>query len=244
MTASTRTRPSTARRLATLLGLTLAGMLTLAGPASAHTELTGSDPADGATVTSPPASVTLTFNEQVQAFLPTVVVTGPDGQPYTAGDPTPSGSNISAPLKPLGPAGPYTVAYRIVSADDHPVTGQITFTYTPPTPTAAAGSTGAATAPPPVASSADRSVPTQPSPAPGTTSSSADTAVTSVDTTPTVATTGTGPAGWVWVAGLAGAVLIAGVAWIVNCRIIWHLLTTIFGTVSWCRRQAFGGRRG
>lgn len=217
MTGPTRTRPSTGRRLATLLGLTLAGMLGLAGPAGAHTELTGSDPADGATVTSPPAAITLTFNEQVQAFLPTVVVTGPDGQPYTAGEPTPSGSTISAPLTPLGPAGPYTVAYRIVSADDHPVTGQIIFTYTPLTP-AGAGSTGAATAPPAATSSTDRSVPTEPSPAPTSSSADADAAVTGVGTIPTVATTSTGPAGWVWVAGLAGAVLIAGVAWSITRR--------------------------
>jgi hypothetical protein len=27
-----------------------------------------------------------------------------------------------------------------------------------------------------------------------------------------------------------------GAHWGVNCRIVWHLLTTLFGTVSWCRR--------
>lgn len=50
--------------------------------------------------------ITLTFNEQVQSFPPTVVVTGPDGQPYTAGDRTPSGTTISAPLTPSNPPAP------------------------------------------------------------------------------------------------------------------------------------------
>jgi ubiquinone/menaquinone biosynthesis C-methylase UbiE len=33
-------------------------------------------------------------------------------------------------------------------------------------------------------------------------------------------------------------------SYVVNCRIVWQHLTTLFGTVSWCRRRAFGGRRG
>lgn len=225
MTASTRTRPSTARRLATLLGLTLAGMLTLAGPASAHTELTGSDPADGATVTSPPASVTLTFNEQVQAFLPTVVVTGPDGQPYTAGDPTPSGSNISAPLKPLGPAGPYTVAYRIVSADDHPVAGQTTFAYAPIPATSAAAAAGG---PVPGSSVQSADQPAQ-DPATGPTAASdpstaepsssaasvGGNAVTTAGAAPAAASGDTGPGIWIWLAGglVVAVLVIAGAAW-------------------------------
>ena len=46
-------------------------------------------------------------------------------------------------------AGTYQVAYRVVSADGHPVTGAITFTITggaPPTPTAAPTAATAASA--------------------------------------------------------------------------------------------------
>jgi len=33
-------------------------------------------------------------------------------------------------VNPLGPAGSYTIAYRIVSADGHPVEGSVSFTLT------------------------------------------------------------------------------------------------------------------
>lgn len=203
-------RPVT--RLAAVVAISLLGLLSFAGPASAHTELTGSDPADGATLLTAPASVALTFNEQVQNFAATVVVTGPDGQTYTADDATLGGMTVTAPLAPLGSAGIYTVAYRIVSADDHPVTGQTTFAYAPAPPTTGAGRTPTA---PPVRST-EPSAPTDLSPTP-TTSSGAAGAVTNVGTTSTAATTDTGPAGWVWVtAAPGGALLIAGLAWTIT----------------------------
>ena len=40
------------------------------------------------------------------------------------------GSTVSAPVQPLGPAGGYTVGYRIVSDDGHPVSGLVRFTLT------------------------------------------------------------------------------------------------------------------
>jgi len=221
MTASMPTRSIPRRRrgarpvtrLATVVAISLLGLLNFAGPAIAHTELTGSDPADGATLLTAPASVTLTFNEQVQNFAATVVVTGPDGQTYTADDPTLGGMTVTAPLAPLGSAGIYTVAYRIVSADDHPVTGQTTFAYAPAPPTTgAATTTDGRTPTTPPASSAEPSAPTDPSPTP-TTSSGAPGAATNVGATSTAAITDTGPPAWVWVtAALAGALLIAGLA--------------------------------
>ena len=49
-----------------VLGLVTAGTVGLAGPAAAHHALTGSDPADGATVDDPPTSISLTFDQPVQ----------------------------------------------------------------------------------------------------------------------------------------------------------------------------------
>jgi hypothetical protein len=40
------------------------------------------------------------------------------------------GNSVSTQVAPLGPAGVYTASYRIISADGHPVTGEITFTLT------------------------------------------------------------------------------------------------------------------
>ena len=231
MTTPTATRHTAGRqlttRLATVVAISLLGLLGFAGPASAHTELTGSTPVDGATLLIAPASVTLTFNEQVQNFAATVVVTGPDGQTYTAGDLTLDGTSITAPLSPLGSAGIYTVAYRIVSADDHPVAGQTTFAYAPiPATSAAAAAAGG-----PVPGSSDRPVgrPAQ-DPATGPTAASdpstaaepsssaasvGGNAVTTAGAAPAAASGDTGPGIWIWLAGglVVAVLLIAGAAW-------------------------------
>jgi len=107
-----------------------------AGPAWAHTSLVSSDPADGASVASGPGRVTLTFDEPVQSEFATVTVTGPGDTRWDSGEPAVSGSSVTAPVAPLGPAGDYVVGYRVVSADGHPVTGTVRFRLT----TAGAGS--------------------------------------------------------------------------------------------------------
>ena len=45
---------------------------------------------------------------------------------------------MSAPLRPLGPAGVYTIRYRVTSADGHPVSGSVSFRLTVAGPDAAA----------------------------------------------------------------------------------------------------------
>lgn len=111
---------------ALLLGL----LLSVAGApaAAAHDTIESSNPADGATVATVPASVTLTFDEQPQDFSPVIQVTGPDGADWADGTPTVSGTDVSVPVKAGAPAGAYQVAYRIVSSDGHPVTGELSFT--------------------------------------------------------------------------------------------------------------------
>ncbi|MGH4001508.1 MAG: copper resistance protein CopC, partial [Pseudonocardiaceae bacterium] len=45
---------------------------------------------------------------------------------------------VSAPVRPLGSAGQYTIAYQVLSADGHPVRGAVRFTLTNPGPGTAA----------------------------------------------------------------------------------------------------------
>jgi methionine-rich copper-binding protein CopC len=119
------------RRL--LLSASLAGLavIGLATPAFAHDVLTGSTPADGASVAVGPRQVTLTFNAPVQFGDNRLTVTGPDGQQWqTTDNATVDGDSVSTTVAPLGPAGGYTVGYRIISADGHPVSGEVTFTLT------------------------------------------------------------------------------------------------------------------
>lgn len=208
-------------RTAAVLGLVLLTLVGIASPAAAHTALTGSDPADGTTVTAAPATITLTFNEDVQNFAPSVVVTGPDGTDYATGEPVPAGTTLTTPVRPLDAAGSYTVAYRIVSADDHPVSGQLAFTYAPPAAPAPAPA-GASVPGTPEPSAA----PTSPATVSGTAGSAAGTAADSVtavaDTSaigtaaavPTSGASDTGTPGWVWVLiAVAVALLIGGGVW-------------------------------
>ncbi|GAA1296553.1 copper resistance CopC family protein [Pseudonocardia xinjiangensis] len=136
-----------------------------AGPALAHTRLESSDPADGASLSTAPQRVSLTFNETMQPGFTTLTVVGPDQARYETGDVTANGDTVSIAVRPLGPAGSYQIGYRVVSEDGHPVSGSIGFTLTTAGPGAAAAASPAATAAPAPTSSAPvaaESAPAQP----------------------------------------------------------------------------------
>lgn len=118
------------------------------GPAAAHSAVTSVSPETGAQVATGPEQVSITFNEPLQSSFASLTVVGPDGNLWSKGEPTVTGSTISVPVGALGPAGAYTVAYRVTSADGHPVSGTSEFTLTtagagtPGAPAAAASSSG------------------------------------------------------------------------------------------------------
>jgi methionine-rich copper-binding protein CopC len=117
------------RRL--LLPIALAGLAVFgfATPALAHNVLVGSNPAAGSSVQSGPSQVSLTFNAPVQFGANYLTVIGPDGNHWETSDSaTVNGDSVTAPVAPLGPAGQYKIGYRIISADGHPVSGEVTFT--------------------------------------------------------------------------------------------------------------------
>jgi copper resistance protein C len=121
------------RKLAGLgvaLGVALLALLGLATPASAHNSLIGSTPIDGATMASGPDQIELKFDQPVQAGkgLNSIAVIGPNNDHWEAGPPEVSSNVVTAPVRPLGPAGAYKIGWRILSADGHPVSGELTFT--------------------------------------------------------------------------------------------------------------------
>ncbi|MBB6173659.1 hypothetical protein HNR23_003719 [Nocardiopsis mwathae] len=121
----------TARRGAITLASLAASLLIgvgLAPAALAHNTLIDSSPKDGADLDSAPGEVVLTFNTTVNEGGNAIVVTGPDGGNYEEGDVRLDGPTVSTDLKPLDTAGEYTIAYRIISADGHPLEEQLTFT--------------------------------------------------------------------------------------------------------------------
>lgn len=172
-----------------LLALAGLSLLAGAGPAFAHSALIGSDPRNGAVMATGPQQVNLTFSESVQAGFSDVTVVGPDGRQWQAAEPSVDGAVVSVPVRSLGPAGEYTVGYRVLSADSHPVQGSISFTLTEPGP-------GATAPAPPAETSA---------PARG------DGAIVPTAGAEDAAEAGGGTPVWPWLAG-AGVLLLLGVA--------------------------------
>ncbi|WP_033327454.1 copper resistance CopC family protein [Streptomyces yerevanensis] len=108
-----------------------AALAILAGPApqaAAHTELDTSSPGADATLAGLPPRVTLSFSDAMTQKYAKVAVTGPDGASAATAEPQITGKTVTLPLDTAAPAGRYTVGYRVVSADGHPVSGSYTFT--------------------------------------------------------------------------------------------------------------------
>ncbi|MBB5779445.1 copper resistance CopC family protein [Nonomuraea jabiensis] len=155
------------------LAATAAALLVLvfgmAAPALAHDALKSSSPAKDAEVESLD-EVRLEFTAGVR--LPFVIVRGPGGAELQSGKPEVDGKVVTQAVKEPVPDGKYTIAYRVVSSDGHPIEGEIPFKVkgaeTPsPSPTssesvAPATSAPAASAP---AASAPATQPAQSSPA-------------------------------------------------------------------------------
>lgn len=123
----------------TLIVASTTGLSGLVVPAAAHDVLVSASPEEGSTVAQPPATVELTFDNAVQSEFAQVVVLDANERPYQQGEPAVAGPTVTQRVGEL-PNGTYTVAYRIVSSDGHPVSGDYTFTV------AAAG--GGAAGPP------------------------------------------------------------------------------------------------
>jgi methionine-rich copper-binding protein CopC len=134
-----------ARRV--LAGAALAAMAGIVWvPAAAgHDVLLRTDPAAGAQLAEPPARIQLTFDQQALSIGTAVQVTGPAGLVIAAPPVQVAGSVVTQPLPGGLPAGHYTVVWRAVSADGHPVSGRLAFAAT------GAASAAAGTAPAPYA---------------------------------------------------------------------------------------------
>lgn len=108
-----------------LLGLQLAWGVG-SSPAFAHAELLETTPGDDAVLDTAPESVELRFNEPVQVVDDAMRLFPGDGTPV----PLTARSSDSAVIIELPDElgnGAYTLAYRVVSADGHPIGGALTF---------------------------------------------------------------------------------------------------------------------
>ncbi|MFE5663811.1 copper resistance CopC/CopD family protein [Streptomyces niveus] len=133
--------PQLIRLLLVTAVLTVGLLGALAGTASAHAALTGSDPKDGAVVDVAPREVTLTFSEQIAMGDDSIRVLDPSSKRVDVAkmqDLSQGGTvRYAVGLKSGLPNGTYTVAWQAVSADSHPVSGAFTFSVGAPSATTA-----------------------------------------------------------------------------------------------------------
>ncbi|MEO3823372.1 copper resistance protein CopC [Actinomadura sp. B10D3] len=106
------------RRLGLVAALALAFGTFAAPPALAHSELVSSTPEKGATAASV-SEVKLVFSDKIR--LAKVVVTDGAKKEFQAGAAERSGTTVTQKLSGPLPAGSYTVAYRVVGEDGHPI---------------------------------------------------------------------------------------------------------------------------
>ena len=152
-----------------VLGTALGSAVLTAMPASAHATLVSSDPAAGTVLTSAPAQVSLVFSDELNPALVTVTLTGSDGAQRELAAPQVDGTTLTQPLPAV--SGDAVVAYRIVSADGHPVQGTVDFTVD--VPAAAATTPGASTTTPTTAASTTPAPTTTPAPSSAVTAATA-----------------------------------------------------------------------
>ncbi len=178
--------------VAIVVALTGLAGLASAAPAQAHSALVSSDPTDGQTITTPIDHVGLTFSEAPLTGLDAglrIEVRDAAGTDRASGDVTVDGTTMSRTVDLAD--GAYTVLWRYVSPDGHPVTGELGFTVALPAPTQ--GPSASAT-------------PTAPSDEPTETSATVE---LTPSATPAASDVGSGAGGAALWLG-AGAVLVAG----------------------------------
>ncbi len=118
--------------LSALLGALFfaAAVLSAAAPASAHDAAESSSPAQGATVATPPEKVSVTFNNDPLALGSQIQVKDAAGTSWAEGPVEIVDNVASQKLRAGAPAGQFTVVWRVVSSDSHPIEGTFTFTAT------------------------------------------------------------------------------------------------------------------
>jgi methionine-rich copper-binding protein CopC len=178
-----------------ILALALVGFGAVLAPvAQAHSELVSSDPADGATLDAPPASVSFTFNEDLLPDFVRLIATDPAGVTGDLAVTAVEGPTVTADWPAGAGVGQWTVSYRVVSQDGHPIEGGITFSYAAPAPTTST--------PAPTSAAPTTAAPSSASPAPTS-------AAPSPSASP--AADASGGSSGLLIAGLAvGAIIIVG----------------------------------
>lgn len=119
------------RAWAAFAAVAVAALVALLVPtlAGAHAVVEQTEPTRGAALKQGPERVVVTFDEPVESSFGALRVFDADGERVDVGDvERTTGVAVAVAVQPDLPDGAYTVTYRVVSADSHPVTGGYVFT--------------------------------------------------------------------------------------------------------------------
>jgi len=110
-----------------LLAVVFSALLLGAGVlgAAAHDTLLESNPTDGAELDRSPEQIALTFDAHILDVSPALVLNGPGGE-VEVSEPEVVGPELITALPSLKD-GNYTVNWRVVSSDGHPISGTFAF---------------------------------------------------------------------------------------------------------------------
>jgi copper resistance protein C len=97
-------------------------------PAAAHDVIEAAEPADGSVVAAVLAAVRLTFNNTPIALGSEILVKDENGTNQSDGAVVIVDNHVAQAVKGGAPAGRYTVIWRVVSSDSHPIEGRFSFT--------------------------------------------------------------------------------------------------------------------
>lgn len=114
-------------RVLVVLAVLFGWMVALAPAAWAHAELVATTPGNGEHLAQGPAEVTLKFSEHVTLVHDGISVQDGSGHKVNKESPQGSGDTVRVPLPRGLKDGVYTVDWRVVSADSHPIHGAFVF---------------------------------------------------------------------------------------------------------------------
>jgi copper transport protein len=122
-------RPRRLRRLLAVPAIAAVVLVATAGAASAHAVLEGTNPAPNSNIARAPKTVSLTFSEGVDVRSDGIQVFDKSLNAIDIGDAHHPGgrSKVVVATLPDLDRGLYTVAWRAVSEDSHPIQGAFTF---------------------------------------------------------------------------------------------------------------------
>lgn len=136
-----------------------ASVLGITSPAAAHDDLVSSYPQSETTVNGSPAEITLTFSADLTDMegASVVEVIDEEGANVATDVPQVSAASITQHLAPDATSGVFTVRWKVVSSDGHPISGEYSYTVED---TAADADPAESNSPSPAPSASDAAAPT------------------------------------------------------------------------------------